>query len=369
MSTSSLTTSWHPNWTEARARHCGWWQHQDFVVACWAPPQWGACNRDPEQPDPGLLTDRRERHENAQWRAESTHWALARASYPLDTLPCTDPNIGPGSLALMLGAQPGFSQQTVWFHPCWEDIDEVETLAPVQLDPDNHWLQVHEQTCRAMAAKAAGRYLVGCPDLVENIDILASLRGTETVLMDMLEEPDWVERQVRAIDQAWLTVFDRLRPLIQDEYGGNAFGAFRVYGPGRCAKLQCDASAMFSPALFERFVVPSLSRQCAALDQSLFHLDGSECLHHLDLLLGIDTLTAIEWTPDPNVPPGGDPHWYPMYREILGAGKGVQVLNVPAAQVCQVLDAIGTKGVYILAHIKTQEEAAALTKALQAYRR
>ena len=77
------------------------------------------------------------------------------------------------------------------------------------------------------------------------------------------------------------------------------------------------------------------------------HLDGHQCLCHLDHLLAIEPLDAIEWTPDPTVPGGGSPEWYPLYRRILGAGKSVQAIGVKPDEVIPLLDAVGGKGIYI----------------------
>jgi len=69
--------------------------------------------------------------------------------------------------------------------------------------------------------------------------------------------------------------------------------------------------------MFEQFVMPALTEQCDWLDYSMFHLDGHQCIPHLDLILSIDSLNAVEWTPDPQVPGGGNPRWFDMYRKIL----------------------------------------------------
>ena len=42
-----------------------------------------------------------------------------------------------------------------------------------------------------------------------------------------------------------------------------------------------DASAMFSTPMFRRFVAPALTAQCEWLDYSLYHLDGTQAVHHL----------------------------------------------------------------------------------------
>jgi len=100
----------------------------------------------------------------------------------------------------------------------------------------------------------------------------------------------------------------------------------------------------------------------------MFHLDGHQCICHLDALLAIDALDAIEWTPDPTVPPGGDPEWYAMYRRILAAGKSVQAVGVQLNEVVPLLDAIGGKGMYVMTTFQTQAEAKALLKQVEPYR-
>lgn len=360
--------AWKPDWELARKRHCQWWKHEGFVVGSWSGQDWGEASRLAEGARPEWQPDIRRRYEDAEWRSRWEHWQMSRLTWPLDTLPQANTNIGPGSLALGLGSEPGFSEHTVWFHPCWGDLEELKAAPPLRFDPGAHWYEVHRRTCEQISRLAAGRYLVGCPDLIENLDILASLRGTENLLEDLLEEPAWVAAKVEEIDAVWIACFEHLRPHLVDTQGGNAFSAFAVYGPGRTAKIQCDISALIGPAHFERFVVPSLTRQCAHLDYSIFHLDGSDCLQHLDHLLAIDRLKAIEWTPDPKVPSGGDPCWYPLYRRILAAGKAVQAIGLRAEEVIPLLDAVGTRGVYAMPNFRQAEEARRLEEALLPYR-
>ena len=358
--------SWKPNWEETKQHFRQWWQHEGLVIGQWG----GGPRRQPreETGDPGVPESRKEGYTNARWRAASNHYGLARQEFPMDVLPVSGLNIGPGSLALCLGSQPGFAESTVWFEPTMHTYTEPETLPPLRFDPANRWWRVHEATARAAAELGKGKYLVGCPDLVENIDILAALRDPQTLLMDMLDRPEWVEQKVEEINQAWFEVYSRLYEIIALEDGSSAFDAFRIWGPGKTAKVQCDAAAMFSPAMFERFVVPALTRQCEWLDYSMFHLDGSECICQLDLLLSINALDAIEWTPDPNVPGGGDPAWYDMYRRILAAGKSVQALGVTEEQLVPLLDAVGGKGMYIMTELRDEAQVERVARAVEPYR-
>lgn len=49
-------------------------------------------------------------------------------------------------------------------------------------------------------------------------------------------------------------------------------------------------------------------------------------MRHLDQLLSIKSLKAIEWTPEAGKPGEADPCRFPMYRKILEAGKSVQIV-------------------------------------------
>jgi hypothetical protein len=101
----------------------------------------------------------------------------------------------------------------------------------------------------------------------------------------------------------------------------------------------------------------------------MFHVDGAQALIHLDLLLQIEDLDAIEFTPDPKSPGGGDPHWYELYRRILGAGKSVWVANLSKQQVIPLLDAIGGRGVYLSVNGIDEAAGEELARAIEPYRK
>jgi hypothetical protein len=166
----------------------------------------------------------------------------------------------------------------------------------------------------------------------------------------------------------WFEAYQRIYDIIRLEDCSSAYGAFRLWGPGKVAKVQCDPAAMFSPDMFLRFVVPGLTEQCEWLDHSMFHLDGTQAMCHLDSLLDIQALDAIEWTPQAGIERGGNPRWFDMYRKILDAGKAVQVVGISADEVIPLLDAIGGKGVYVLTSFDSYDEADRLMEEVKAYR-
>lgn len=362
------TMAWKSNWDETRENFRNWWKRDGLIIS-------GGFGRTggtrPAREGVLPLASKatlKERYTDSRYFAEDMHYQMAIAEFSLDTPPITPTNLGPGNFATYLGSEPGFAPDTIWFYPIWQDILEPENCTQLRFDPDNYWWRKTKEIIEHSVALGSGKYLTGCPDLVENIDVLASLRDAQTLLMDMIERPSWVEDKVAELNQIWFDVYDRIYEIIKLPDGSSAFWAFGLWGDGKTAKVQCDASAMFSPDMFKRFVVPSLTEQCDWLDNSLYHLDGSQCLQHLDLLLEIDSLDAIEWTPDPLSPSGGDSTWHEMYKRIVDAGKSVQVLGVEEDELKPLLDTVGTAGVYAMVSLNDEAQVERVAAILEEYR-
>jgi len=356
--------AWKENWEETKQHFVQWWNHEGLVFNV------GTFPADPPHDvveEPGPAPSVEAWHADWEARARRSHHELSRQTFPADALAMAGSDIGPGSLALFLGGEPGFSPETTWFKPSMPE-ENPEHRPPLRFDPESTWWKVTEGTLKASAELGRGKYLVGCPDLIENIDILAALREPQNMMLDMALRPDWVLQKMEEINQAFFEAYDRVYDIIRLEDGSSSFGAFGLWGPGKVVKVQCDASAMFSPDMFETFVLPALTRQCEWLDHSMFHLDGHQCICHLDLLLSIDALDAIEWTPDPQVPGGGSPEWYDLYRRILDAGKSVQAVGVGMDEVLPLLDAVGGKGMYLCTWGEGRAKTEELLGKVEAYR-
>lgn len=65
-------------------------------------------------------------------------------------------------------------------------------------------------------------------------------------------------------------------------------------------------------------------RQCEFLEYPLYHFDGQEQLRHLDMLLGLKKLRAIQWTPVAAQPP--TVAFLPQLKKIQAAGKSLLLL-------------------------------------------
>lgn len=335
---------WKTNWPQTRRRFIDWWQRKGLILASWGT----GLEHDGPPHDPGAAppppVDWVRYHTDPDIVARRLRYEMSHKVWPADVLPAAWPEIGTVSLAPCLGAEAVYAEGNIWYRPC---IADPVTHPPLRFDPDHPAFRTLAAVVRRSVETSGGNYLIGMPAVISNLDVLAELRGIQNLLLDMIERPEWVHEKLQEIETAYRLAFDALYDLIKTPDGGMAFGYFMLWGPGRTGLLQCDAAALFSPAMFEQFVVPYLRRSVEFLDYSMFHVDGHQALVHVDCLLDLEGLDAVEWTPDPQVPPGGSPHWYDLYQRILAARKAVWVANIDTEDVLPLLDAIGGRGVYL----------------------
>ena len=334
-----MNTTWKANLEETKKHYIDWWNHKGIVLNMWEHFQEGVTPH-ADIPEPPHYKDLNQRWFDPLWRAEYLDWYVAHSSLKADILPVANTQLGPGSLAAILGGVFEGGEDTIWIHPDPNYTDDIT------FDPNHpNWL-LHKELLRACKQKAQGHYYVGMPDLMEGLDVLAAIKGTDKVLLDTVIQPEILERQMQQINDIYFRVFNELYDIIR-EGDEMAFCYFSSWAPGKMSKLQSDISTMISVDDYRRFVQPFIREQCQKIDYTLYHLDGVGAMHHLDALLEIDELNAIQWTPGVGEPQGGSPKWYDLYRKILAGGKSIMACWVTLDELRPLLDNIGGDGVHI----------------------
>ncbi len=343
-----MMKTWKQNMEETKQHYVDWWNHKGVVVNMWEHFQQGV-KPHADVPMPNEPKDLNQKWFDAKWRADYLDWYVAHSSLKADMLPVANTQLGPGSLAAILGGVFEGGEDTIWIHPNPNFTDEIT------FDENNaNWL-LHKELLNACKAKAKGNYYVGMPDLMEGMDVLAALKGTDKVLLDTVMQPEVLERQMQQINDIYFRVFDELYDIIR-EGDEMAFCYFSAWAPGKMTKLQCDISTMINEDDYRRFALPFLRQQCQKIDYTLYHLDGVGAQHHLPALLEIKELNAIQWTPGVGEPQGGSPKWYDLYRRILNAGKSIMACWVTLDELRPLLENIGTDGVHLEMDFHNEEE-------------
>jgi len=273
-----------------------------------------------------------------------------------DAFPRIFPNFGPGVIAAFLGAKLENREDTVWFHPPADlDITEIDFKYITR----SVWLDRVKDIYKAAAEYWQGLVQLPMTDLGGNLDILATFRPGDKLLLDLYDSPEKVKRLTWQAHDCWFKYYQEIDAVIKSKNPGYSAWA-GIFCPEPYYMLQCDFSYMIGPGMFDEFVKPELTKSCQRLGKSFYHLDGPGELPHLDSLLSIEELDGIQWVPGAGQGPMN--RWLDVYRRIRGAGKLVQLINVDAKAIPidvldEVLNRLGSgKGLIALIRAPVSEE-------------
>jgi len=308
---------YRPDMDDVRARLAAWWEGGDIGRPALAltVPRSEPIESIPALPEPpGWVTDYST--SNYEYRVNLSARHCTNTHYLAEAVPNVAPDLAPNCLALYLGCQGVDMPGSVWCKPFVFD-DEPGDI-PLKFNPDNFYWQFSLRLGREQKRLGKGKFLLQFPDLIEGLDTLEAMRGAERLLIDLIERPDWVQRQLRRITDLYFHYYDILYDLMRDEVGGSVFW---IWGPGRTAKFQCDFSYMISPAMFKEFMLPVLTEMCERVSYPLYHWDGPGAIPHHDHLLSIPKLRMLQWTPGAGLENTCHKRWWPLYHKTIEAGK------------------------------------------------
>lgn len=309
------------NWAETQLKFSQWWQHKNvgrplMIVVSPKPGVDAALPQDLAVQSP----DDKYRHAE-RMVARYRHYCETH-DFLGESFPNLSADFGPGSMAGYLGSKIVFNPDTVWFEHFVEDWSDI---GPLTYQADNPWWMEHFELVRKCRELAGDDFFIGIPDIIENLDILSSLRSPNDLIFDLVDEPELVEQRLKELDGVYFEYYDRFYNLVKDEQGGSCYTVFQIWGPGRTAKLQCDFSALMSPTQYREFIVPSLRQQARRLDQVLYHLDGPDAIKHVDAVMEIEEIDALQWTSGDHGPDGTLEDWYEIYDKARQAGKSLWI--------------------------------------------
>lgn len=262
---------------------------------------------------------------------------------------------GSSAMACVLGCPMEFvDKETTWAHEC---LSSIEDVPGVTLRDDNPVFARILELTRWSAGLAANHHLVAPFALEGMTDVMAALYGMENFLMDLIEQPEAVERGMTHLKNIWLTAFAQVQKEIAKSGNGGGCGWVGIWAPGTTFPIQEDVAYNLSPDMFRRFCIPHIQDEVAVMDYPFFHLDGTGMLPHLDALLEIKALPAIQW--QPGAGKEAIALWYDVLRKILAGGKSVQVYAEPH-EVDDLVRAVGARGLMIKLTRATPDDVARL---------
>jgi len=296
--------------------------------------------------------------ENAKARLDRVLYQIKHSSYYAEGFATERAFFGSVCLAGMMGCDYKLAPYTVWFGlqekliKDWRDFDSVE------LNKESPLFLTVKNVFETFAENLNGQFRLGMTDLGGNLDILSPLRGTQELLIDLIENPEEVKKAIEITDRYFEEAFDYYYSIFTSHGQKGMSSWMGIWCDERYFPLQCDFAAMISPDSFKEFTVPSLTRACDYLDYSIFHLDGPAMLPHIDHLLSIEALNGIQWVPGDGNPPAWDEKWFNLYHKIQAANKSLVLLDINSAeQIIRLSNELSPNGLFISANLATDEEA------------
>lgn len=329
-----------PDFTQTVNRFEAWW-HGEVIdrppVTLHVRPHRPWCG-----PPPHTGTQR-QRWLDAEHQLDCAVATIEQHDYPGDAFPAFVPNVGPELAATLLGCELTFTETTNWTEPVVQTIEQWDAIVGRPLNFDNpYWRAIERMTDLALE-RAAGRFIIGVTDLHNNFDTLAALRDPIALCLDIADDPERIRHVAHDLRRAFTTAFDRLWQRIT-AVGMGCTTWCPLYHQGPCYLPSCDFWCMLGPDMARELILPEVCAEMAPLERTLFHLDGPDALCHLDLLLELPELNAVQWVYGAGNGPAT--RWVDVYRRILAAGKSVQVI-AEADEGLALLEALGPNGIWL----------------------
>lgn len=301
-----------PDFPRIARRHEQWWRGELKD----GPLLLATSDTNPSRP----ITRRLEHlHDPDRWFSEKI-LDLRQTYRAGDALPNVRVDFGAVAMGAMLGAKIEFDSDTTWTEAF---IDDDWSNAPQwRLEADNPWWILMQKLLARVADDAAGKYLVCTPDLGGSADLLLNLRGSTGLCMDAIDSPQRVCEAIEAIYPIWFeTYFAQYRCTV--ERGAGVCHWLGLWSNQPYVIPACDFSYMIGPEEFESVCLDDIARQAGEVGRAIFHLDGPGSARHIDALLELPQLQAIQFTPGEGSISALA--WVDMFRKIQNRGKSVLV--------------------------------------------
>lgn len=344
------------DWEEMQERYHAWWAGEQMdrcAIAVTAPR-----DRLPDLPPPLRPATPLERWTDLDYAAACNEHTMRRTFYGGEAFPIW--TVGyPGHTAIpaFLGCPTDLDWDTGWWQPiiAGENLDDVLKL---RIDHDNDWWRFTIKSLERAVRESAGRCIPSIGAFGGCGDTLAALRGTDRLLLDVLDRPDQVAAAEQYLMEMWCQVYEAFYRIVHEVSGGSTCW-FSLWSPGKFYAAQNDFAYMISPKMFREIFLPVIERQTNYLDHTVYHVDGEGNFNHVPALCELPRLQSLQISPGAGKPSAL--HYMDTLKYVQRAGKNLWI-GLGPDEIETALRELSSKGLFIQTWCESEAEARELLR-------
>jgi len=311
-----------------------------------------------QQLDTGRWATLEDRWFDAEYQIDAFEASIAGRTFHGETFPVFWPNLGPNVYSAFYGGRLDFAEVTSWYEPVVETPEDLGALG--EDFRGNRYFRKLEEMTRLALERCGGRYWVGYSDFHPSLDCVAAWRGPTALLEDMMAEPESLAPLSRLAVRDFHAIFDHFDAMAKAAGHPSITWLGIPSYPGKLHIPSCDLSSMISTPLFEEFSLPSLKHECEGMHHNIYHVDGPGVARHLDVLLAMPEIHAIQWvqgmTTDTPIL-----QWVPLIRRVQAAGKSI-VVDLQLAELEEFMSRVRPEGIFLCVDVPEGSEKDVLKK-------
>ncbi|MHB0857258.1 MAG: uroporphyrinogen decarboxylase/cobalamine-independent methonine synthase family protein [Anaerolineae bacterium] len=345
-------------------RYRAFWQRRDvsrplvgFSIKSWFPLQEFAASANwqsaslltPEMVEPEAFLDDQER---LLREGETMADDILRGASPSQAVPWLDGMVG-SQLRILPRSILGEDRRLSW-----------DELAQIHLDHQNPWFIKYVDFLEVLVRRSAGRFPVSHGTLIGPSDLLAALRGHSQSIEDLLLEPEQASEALGRLAGVFREITEEAWKHLPLCYGGYYDAQYQLWAPRPIIRMQEDASGLYSPQLYRRYLQPIDSDLADHFPSAFIHLHATS-MHLLDAFLEIEALRCFQVNYE--VRSGGPPvqGMIPYWRRIQEAGRSLLIRgSFTPEEARQLVDALDPRGLYLYIMVDSLNEVETLRPVL-----
>ena len=181
----------------------------------------------------------------------------------------------------------------------------------------------------------------------------------------MIDSPQQVTRLTELAIADFEAIYDHFDVQLKAA-GQLSVSWMGIPSTGRMHIPSCDFANLISPAMFRQFGLPILQREGRSMTHNVFHVDGKRIARHLDAILSVPEVHAIQW-----VQGVGDDQpimqWTPLLQRLQARGVPV-IVDLHKAELDDFMAAMRPQGLFLWIAADSEDEELAIIRRLEQWR-